>query len=68
MFTVFKYTRKFLKRFRSDEKGATAIEYGLLVGLIAISLMIGIGAVYDAIDKMFSRVHTVVEDTQTTAS
>lgn len=28
--------RKMLRRLRRDERGATAIEYGLIVGLIAV--------------------------------
>jgi pilus assembly protein Flp/PilA len=30
---------KFFKRFRTDESGATAIEYGLIAALIAVALM-----------------------------
>ena len=29
--------RKILRRFSADERGATAIEYGLIVGLIAVA-------------------------------
>jgi len=29
--------RKFLRRLRVDERGATAIEYGLIVALIAVA-------------------------------
>jgi len=30
---------KFMKRFASDESGATAIEYGLIVALIAVVII-----------------------------
>jgi pilus assembly protein Flp/PilA len=33
--------RKILRRLRSDQRGATAIEYGLIVGLIAIATITG---------------------------
>ncbi|MFM9429211.1 Flp family type IVb pilin [Arthrobacter sp. MP_2.3] len=31
-------------RLRNDEKGATAVEYGLMVALIAVVLVIGVTA------------------------
>lgn len=31
--------KRFLDRLRRNEKGATAIEYGLIVGIIAIGLI-----------------------------
>ncbi|MCB5281958.1 Flp family type IVb pilin [Arthrobacter sp. AL08] len=31
-------------RLRNDEKGATAVEYGLLVALIAVVLIVGVTA------------------------
>lgn len=61
MFNVFGYSRLIFRRFKRDEEGATAIEYGLLVALIAIALMIGLGAVYDAMDGMFKNIDTAVD-------
>ena len=34
--------RKALRRLRPDESGGTAIEYGLIVGLIAAVLVVGV--------------------------
>ena len=34
--------RKSFRRLRSDKRGATAIEYGLLVALIAIAMVAGL--------------------------
>jgi pilus assembly protein Flp/PilA len=39
--------------FMQDEEGASAIEYGLLVGLIALAIAAGAGALGTAINKMF---------------
>ncbi|MFT3998518.1 MAG: Flp family type IVb pilin [Asticcacaulis sp.] len=36
---------KFFNRFLKDESGATAIEYGLIAALIAVALIVVIGAV-----------------------
>ncbi len=38
----------FMQRFARDESGATAIEYGLIVALIAIGFLVGLRAVGDA--------------------
>ena len=35
---------KFIKKFRKDEEGATAIEYGLVAALIAIAAITAMGA------------------------
>lgn len=35
---------RFLSRFRRDETGATAIEYGLIVGLIFLVIVGALGA------------------------
>ena len=32
------------RRLRSDKRGATAIEYGLIAALIVISMMVGLGS------------------------
>ena len=33
-----------LKQFLRDEEGASAVEYGLIVGLIAVALVLVLGA------------------------
>jgi pilus assembly protein Flp/PilA len=38
---------------KRDEKGATATEYGLLVGLIALIIVIGVGLFGDALNDFF---------------
>lgn len=45
-----------------SEKGATATEYGLLVGLIAIVLVGGVGIFGTALDGFFTELGGVVED------
>lgn len=42
--------------FLKDEAGATAIEYGLLAGLIGIAAIVGMQALGTAIDGNFSTV------------
>ena len=40
-------------RFRREEAGATMVEYGLLVALIAIMLIVAIGILTTALDGLF---------------
>jgi pilus assembly protein Flp/PilA len=41
-------------RFTNEEKGATATEYSLLVGLIALVIVAGVGLFGKALDKWFT--------------
>ena len=41
------------KRLKNDINGATAIEYGLLAGLIAVGLAGGLGALADLVNLLF---------------
>lgn len=48
--------QKFLARFAKDESGATAIEYGLIAGLIGVAIITAVGLAGDSITGMFERV------------
>ena len=41
-------------RFRNEECGATMVEYGLIVALVAVALIAGVGLFEDGITKVFS--------------
>jgi pilus assembly protein Flp/PilA len=43
-----------LRRFIEDESGATAIEYGLIAVLISLAAIVGITALSNAIQFLFS--------------
>ncbi|WP_417768459.1 Flp family type IVb pilin [Stappia sp.] len=45
-------------RFANDESGATAIEYGLIAGLIGVAIIAAITAAGGSITAMFTRVST----------
>jgi pilus assembly protein Flp/PilA len=53
----------FLNRFKRNEKGATAIEYGLLVALIAVALLLSLQQVAISMTDMFKRVDDTVSST-----
>ncbi len=44
------------RRFGGDEQGATAIEYGLIAGLIAIAVIGAMVSFGDSLSTMFNRV------------
>ena len=45
-----------IARFRRDEGGAALVEYGLLVGLIAVICVVAITAVGTQISSLFSAI------------
>ena len=47
---------KFIARFASDESGATAIEYGLIVALIAVVIITAFTAVGNNLSAKVSNV------------
>jgi len=49
-----------IKNFFKDESGASAVEYGLLVALIAVAIIVGAGNLGTAVnDKLDSAATTV---------
>lgn len=53
---------KLISRFYKDESGATAIEYGLIAALIALAIMVGAGALGNALNNKFNDIAKAVED------
>jgi pilus assembly protein Flp/PilA len=45
-----------IKRFVSDERGATAIEYGLIAALIAVVIITGVTAVGTNLSTTFTTI------------
>lgn len=51
---------KALKRFRSDESGATAIEYGLIAALVAVAIIGALMGMKNALTGTFNSVATAL--------
>ncbi len=49
---------KILRKLRKDNKGATAIEYGLIAALVAVAAIGGMSALGTALDGKFTSVST----------
>lgn len=45
-----------LNRFAEDRRGATALEYGLIVGVIAVGLITTLGNFGNTISNTFTRI------------
>ena len=51
----------FFNRFLKDESGATAIEYGLIAALIAVTIIAALQAVSDELTSLFGRVSAALQ-------
>ena len=49
-----------LKRFLKDEEGASLVEYGLLVGLIAVVCIVAVTALGTGVNDQFTDVNTAL--------
>jgi len=55
---MFKQITSFLK----DEEGASAVEYGLIVGLIAVAIVVILGTMGGGLNTLFTSVSNEVTD------
>ena len=53
--------RRTLRRLLTDQNGATAIEYGLIVALIIIAMMGGLSSLAGGTSTWWGRIQTNVE-------
>ncbi|MFZ1180985.1 MAG: Flp family type IVb pilin [Herbaspirillum sp.] len=49
-----------LIRFLQDEKGSTAIEYGLIAGLIAVGIVASLRSVSGGLQGLFAKIMTAL--------
>ena len=50
-----------VKRLIQEEEGATAIEYGLIAGLVAVAIITALSLLGDSLNNLFSDVATQVD-------
>jgi pilus assembly protein Flp/PilA len=55
----------FIRLIRTDENGATAIEYGLIAALIAVAIVAGVSSVGGSLEKTFNNVSTKINASTT---
>ena len=56
----------FLRLFSRDEKGVTAIEYGLIAAIVSLALITGAKLAGPALKDMFTTVGTTLQENQPT--
>ena len=54
--------RTILRKLCADQRGATAIEYGLIAALIAVAAMGGLAALGGGADGMWTKISSKVDD------
>jgi pilus assembly protein Flp/PilA len=54
--------RRFTARFLNDDRGATAIEYGLICGLIFVAILTGLSALGGANGGLYNQVMGKIAD------
>jgi pilus assembly protein Flp/PilA len=52
---------RLLKKLRPDERGATAVEYGLIAALIVLAMIGALGGVADVTVNMWNNVSSNVQ-------
>lgn len=50
-----------IKRFKADESGATAIEYGLIAALIAVAIIAAVRSVGGSLNTTFSDINAALQ-------
>jgi pilus assembly protein Flp/PilA len=53
---------------RDEEKGATAVEYGLMVALIAVAIITVVATLGDNLSELFGNVGTEIKSNSTKGS
>ncbi len=52
--------RNLVSRFAKDQSGATAIEYGLIAGLISVVILTVLGSIGTKLNTKFSSINTAL--------
>jgi pilus assembly protein Flp/PilA len=56
------YMRMRIQAMSRNERGASAVEYGLLVGLIAVAIIVTVGLLGGELDRLFNMVEDSLAD------
>ncbi|HEM7839202.1 TPA: Flp family type IVb pilin [Burkholderia multivorans] len=57
-----------IKRFLKEETGVTAIEYGLIAGLIAVAIVAGVSSIGGSLGNMFKNLGSCITDPSNSAA
>lgn len=51
-----------LRRYRADQRGATAIEYGMIMALVFLAIVGSVTAMADANDDVYQTINDTIVD------
>jgi pilus assembly protein Flp/PilA len=54
--------KRLIARFAADQTGATAIEYGLIIGLIALAIVGALSQFSDSFNQTMGRINTALTE------
>ncbi|MDH4480438.1 MAG: Flp family type IVb pilin [Rhodoferax sp.] len=49
-----------IRKFAKDEEGATAVEYGMMVGLVAVAIIVAVAAIGTQLNVLFGKIKTCI--------
>ena len=58
--TLQTYVLQLINRFRRDDEGAALVEYGMLVGLIAVICVVAVTTLGTEVSTAFSKIATAL--------
>jgi pilus assembly protein Flp/PilA len=53
--------RTMVGRFLADESGASAVEYAVVAGIVAIGIIVSVGAIRDSLNDIFNTTSAKIE-------
>ena len=56
--SVINSSKSSIQKFARDETGATAIEYGLIAGLISVAILAVLGTIGTNLSSIFTKIQT----------
>jgi pilus assembly protein Flp/PilA len=59
---MYDYIRIRLRQLQESERGASAVEYGLLVALIAAVIILAVVALGDTLEAVFTNTEATISD------
>jgi pilus assembly protein Flp/PilA len=62
---MYHYIRARIITLQKSERGASAVEYGLLVGLIAVAIIVTVGLLGGELNTLFGTVETELSGVNT---
>lgn len=60
--------RDFITSLARDESGATAVEYGLMVALIAVVIIVAVALLGSELNTIFNKVYNCIKNASTASS